>query len=190
VGEKNKLRSDSRTECDDTQAQLKADEIFFENTKVCCQDVAFVWAGRCRRRTAELHGIITAIEVLSHDEAKQIFKRATTTLVQLQASHRSILSSGFRHAQMRQQIFAQLSKLASKRGTAALGRVAVAAQSGSTFRKVITMINNMIGHLRKEEAHDIAHRDRCQNAQQKKQQCHGGCEGFAGTGQIADFSAY
>jgi len=29
------------------------------------------------------------------------------------------------------------------------------------------MINNMIGHLRKEEAHDIAHRDRCQNAQQK-----------------------
>jgi len=148
-------------------AQLKADEVFFEATKVSCRDVAFVWAGRSRRRTEELHGVITAIKVLSNDEAKEIFKRSSTTFVQLQASHHSMQNGSFRHAQTKQQVFAQLSKLASKYGISTLGGVALTAQSGSAIRKVIIMIVNMIGHIRKEEARDIAHRDRCENARQR-----------------------
>jgi len=38
---------------------------------------------------------------------------------------------------------------------------------GGHFDKVIIMIDTMIEHIRKEEAEDIAHRDRCQNAEGK-----------------------
>jgi len=167
VSEKGRLRSDSRRERDETRAQLKADEVFFADTKVSCQEVAFVWAERSRMRTEELQGIITAVKILQNEQSQEIFKKATNTFVQIQSSHHSLGHRGSRHAQTKKQVFVQLTKLASKYGTRALGRVAALAQSGSNFRKVIATIDKMIKHIREEEASDIAHRDRCQNAKQK-----------------------
>merc|ERR1712224_402419 len=40
-------------------------------------------------------------------------------------------------------------------------------QSGGAFDKIIAMIDDMIKSLREEEADDIAHRDRCENAEQE-----------------------
>merc|ERR1719215_131243 len=45
--------------------------------------------------------------------------------------------------------------------------VAVAVKNGGHFDKIMGMIDEMIAALRKEEAEDIAHRDRCQGAQGK-----------------------
>merc|ERR1719440_2495322 len=42
--------------------------------------------------------------------------------------------------------------------------IAVEVKAGGHFDKVIVMIDEMIALLRKEEADDIAHRDRCENA--------------------------
>jgi len=41
----------------------------------------------------------------------------------------------------------------------------VEVKAGGHFDKVITMIDEMVGLLRKEEADDIAHRDRCENSE-------------------------
>merc|ERR1719183_2322974 len=46
-----------------------------------------------------------------------------------------------------------------------LAKIAVEVNSGGHFDKVIVMIDEMISLLRKEEQEDIAHRDRCENAQ-------------------------
>jgi len=45
--------------------------------------------------------------------------------------------------------------------------VAVAVKNGGHFDKIMGMIDEMIAALRKEEAEDIAHRDRCQGSQGK-----------------------
>merc|ERR1719453_2142109 len=51
---KEKRIADARAERDDTEAQLKADEKFFEETKAGCKQKAEEWANRCRLRTMEL----------------------------------------------------------------------------------------------------------------------------------------
>ena len=48
-----------------------------------------------------------------------------------------------------------------------MGKLAVAVKMGGHFDKIIAMIDQMIGSLRKEESEDIAHRDRCQGSQGK-----------------------
>merc|ERR1712203_988751 len=80
---KQKDLSDSKTTRDETKAQLKADEIFFEDTKNGCKLKATEWAERSRLRTEELTGIEKAIQILSSPEARATFTSSVTTFVQV-----------------------------------------------------------------------------------------------------------
>merc|ERR1719463_970086 len=82
LGEDTKTMTDSAVERDETQAQLKADEKFFEETKSACKAKADDWAQRSRLRTEELAGINKAIGILTSDEAAATFGRATSMLLQ------------------------------------------------------------------------------------------------------------
>merc|ERR1719265_415387 len=82
LGEDTKTMTDSSIERDETQAQLKADEKFFEETKLSCKNQADAWAERSRLRTEELAGINKAVEILTSDEAAATFGRATSMLLQ------------------------------------------------------------------------------------------------------------
>merc|ERR1719434_44644 len=82
LGEDTKTMTDSEVERDETQAQLKADEEFFEQTKSACKAKADDWAERSRLRTEELAGINKALEILTSDEAMATFGRATSMLLQ------------------------------------------------------------------------------------------------------------
>merc|ERR1719420_1428864 len=82
-GDETKQLADDQQEREETQAQLKTDEEFFETTKDSCKAKADDWAERSRLRTEELAGIAQAIDILTSDEAKAIFNRADTTFVQL-----------------------------------------------------------------------------------------------------------
>merc|ERR1719178_395042 len=82
LGEDTKTMTDSEVERDETQAQLKADEKFFEETKSACKAKADDWAERSRLRTEELAGINKAIEILTSNEAAATFGRATSMLLQ------------------------------------------------------------------------------------------------------------
>jgi len=55
--------------------------------------------------------------------------------------------------------------LASQYVSRSVAKIAVEVKMGGHFDKVISMVDEMIEVLRKEEADDIAHRDRCENAQ-------------------------
>jgi len=134
--------------------------VFFEDTKTSCQNVASVWAERSRLRTEELQGIITAIKILR--DADGAFTKATATLLQVRQvhSHRGSSSAP-------KQAFMRLRNLATKYKSFGLAQIAAQMRIGGHFDKVILMIDHMIELIRKEEAEDIAHRDRCQSAEGK-----------------------
>jgi hypothetical protein len=159
---KTKKLSESETLLDDTVAQLKADEKFFEETKETCQAKATEWSVRTRLRTEELNGMQVAIKILSSPEAQKTFRNATTTFVQLAEihSHKHSERSGDRS-----KAYSMLKKLAMQVSSRNVAKIAVEVKTGGHFDKVITMIDGMIALLRKEEQSDIEHRDRCQNSQ-------------------------
>merc|ERR1719161_1852250 len=156
---KSKALSDAKTNRDDTDAQMRADEKFFEETKDGCKVKAGEWAERSRLRTEELTGIQKGIEILNSPEARATFASSSTTFLQMK-------SKSVSHA-YRMKAYTSLKALASKYKEMNMVEVAVAVKNGGHFDKIMGMIDEMIAALRKEEAEDIAHRDRCQNAQGK-----------------------
>jgi len=156
---KTKQLADSKTDRDDTKEQLAADEAFFEDTKTSCQNVASVWSERSRLRTEELQGIITAIKILQ--EADDTFAVSSKFLQVKQVhSHKGSNTAP-------KQAFQKLRNLAARYKSFGLAQIAAQMRIGGHFDKVILMIDHMIEVIRKEEAEDIAHRDRCQNAEGK-----------------------
>jgi len=155
---KSKQLADGRTDNDDTKNQVVADEIFFEDTKTSCEQTAQAWAKRSRLRTEELQSIITAIGILQ--KTSETFKKAAATFLQLKVSHRVQINAP-KHAIMK------IRNLAAKYKSVGLAQLAAQMRAGGQFERVIAMIDRMIELIRKEEADDIAHRDRCQNAEGK-----------------------
>jgi hypothetical protein len=152
---KQKSLSESEVTEDDTTEQMKADEDFFEDTKEGCQTKATQWSVRVRMRTEELNGMELAIKILSG--GAKTFESSTSTFVQL--------SAVAKHSEQRSKAYKQLKTLASQYMSRSVAKIAVEVKMGGHFDKVITMVDEMIEVLRKEEADDIAHRDRCENAQ-------------------------
>jgi len=157
---KSKALSDAKTNRDDTDNQMRADEVFFEDTKDACKVKAGDWAERSRLRTEELTGIQKGIAILSSPEARETFASSSTTFIQV----KSVKSTS--HA-YRMKAYSGLKALANKYKGMQMVEIAVAVKNGGHFDKIMGMIDEMIATLRKEEAEDIAHRDRCENSQGK-----------------------
>jgi len=160
---KSKKLADSQGILDATKEQLEADEVFFAETKEGCKVKASEWSERTRLRTEELAGIAKCIQILSSEEAKEIFERSSTTLMQLSASRAA------RHVptDRRATAASQLAQLSARYGSASTAKLAQMLRAGGHFDKVMAAIDAMVEVLRKEEQDDIAHRDRCQNADGK-----------------------
>lgn len=153
--EKTKKLADAKVNLDDTEAQLKADEMFFAETKTSCKIKAQEWSERSRLRTEELSGIHTAIKLLNDKIARSVFGRAVTTLLQVRSG------SG------RSNAYSKLKSLYRSTGQPVLVTLATKVKTGGPLDEVIASINSMIAVLRKENMEDIEHRDRCQNAEGK-----------------------
>merc|ERR1719253_1277152 len=121
------------------------------------------WSERSRLRTEELMGMGKAIEIMSGPEAQAIFTNATTTFVQLSKN----VAASETNTAMRMQAFDKLKKLAGKSHNLNIAKIASTVKAGGHFDKVITSIDSMIAVLREEEADDIAHKDRCERAENK-----------------------
>jgi len=157
---KSKALSDAKTNRDDTDNQMRTDEVFFVDTKDACKVKAGEWAERSRLRTEELTGIQKGIEILNSPEARETFSASSTTFIQV----KSVKSTS--HA-YRMKAYSGLKALAAKYKGMQMVEIAVAVKNGGHFDKIMGMIDEMIATLRKEEAEDIAHRDRCENSQGK-----------------------
>jgi len=157
---KNKALADSESLLDDTKAKLDADEKLFEEVKAGCKSKAEEWSERTHLRTMELQGVAEAIRILTSEDSRDTFNRAVTTFVQV-SSKRGATSTELVARS------AELARLARKYHNSALAQIAVLMKSGGHFDKVMAAIDKMVEVLRVEEQDDIAHRDRCQNAEGK-----------------------
>jgi len=160
LGETSKTLADSQEEKASTQAQLDDDEAFFEDTKEACKSKADAWAERSRLRTEELAGINKAVEILTSDEAKATFGRATSMF--LQTAQDSEKAPGVK-------AYRALKNVARKFHSIRLAALAATVKTteGGHFNAVIKSIDKMIGELRGEEQDDIDHRDWCQEHENK-----------------------
>merc|ERR1712054_197397 len=61
---------------DDTEAQMKADSDFFDDTKDTCENNSEMWKERKESRQLEIEGIEKALEILTSDEAREKFGRS------------------------------------------------------------------------------------------------------------------
>merc|ERR1719272_189752 len=68
--------ADSMQEPDDTQKQMKADMAFFDIIKAGCYSKHEEWTARSEARMEELEGIKKALEILTSDEARELFARS------------------------------------------------------------------------------------------------------------------
>jgi len=170
---KNKKLSESEVLLDDTMTDLKNDEQFADDTKEACQAKATEWSVRTRLRTEELNGMQVAIKILSSKDAKKTFGKSTTTFLQIAAAHKNT-----EHSSERSKAYAQLKMVASQFHSRSLAKIAAEVKTGGHFDKVIIMVDEMMVVLRKEEADDIAHRDRCENSEN------------ANKNELADLASY
>jgi len=155
--EKAKMLADSKVERDDTEAQQKADETFFEATKDGCKVKAEVWNDRSRLRTEELQGITAALKILTDPKNRELFTDSANTFLQVASS--SAKAS---------RTYKMLEALQAKyHGGLNLARIAVEAKLGGHFDKVIGQLDHRVEELRAEEQADIEHKDRCENAGEK-----------------------
>merc|ERR1719181_2224676 len=162
LGEDTKTMTDSEVERDETQAQLKADEKFFEETKSACKAKADDWAERSRLRTEELAGINKAIEILTSDEAQATFGRATSMLLQSSQTHKT-------GSPAKGKAYQALKNVAKKHHSLRMAAMAAMVQTATEghFDVVIGSVDKMIAELRAEEQDDIDLRDYCQDAENK-----------------------
>jgi len=146
---------------DDTEAQMEADIVFFDETVKACTAKNGEWVVRKDMRTQEVAGMKEALKILTSDEARAMFAKSIKPGKEtffLQTSSDS--SAAAQHA------YAVLKKQATKTHSLRLAQLAASvrmAKSGH-FDAVIASINTIIKNLKAEEAADIVDRDDCKES--------------------------
>merc|ERR1719424_849340 len=138
---------------EETQAQMDADEAFFETTKEACKAKADEWAERSRLRTEELSGMNEAIDILTSDEASATFATADSTFIQMSSKRTRT------HEAMH-----TLAAVAAKTGSKT---VAELVEMKGNFPEVEKGIERTIEDLRKEEQEDIDLKAWCEGERSK-----------------------
>jgi hypothetical protein len=156
------ILADASQELDDTTAQLKSDIEFFDLTTKNCKRKAEEWSDRNQGYEDEIEGIKKALEILTSDDAKELFGKAIkpgkeTGFLQLSLTRNLDTSAPKRNA------YAALKNAASQSKSLRLATLAAGLRLGSTghFDKVIEKIDEMIETLKKEDKEDIEQRDEC-----------------------------
>jgi len=144
-----KLAQD-KLDLDDTTASLAADEKFLEALKVKCAQTDAEWELRNKERMIELEGVAKALEILTSDDAHDLFAK-TFSLVQKKKAMDS---------KRRTQASKLLSDIARKNNNPRLMQLALHVRLDA-FTKVKKAIDDMITQLMKEKKDEIKHRDYC-----------------------------
>merc|ERR550537_1574406 len=160
------LLADTTQEYDDTEAQKEADIEFFDQTKEACSEKNEEWVVRKELRDAEVEGMNEALEILTSDEARELFAKAIkpgkeTMFLQLDSEEDSSAPANRAYNVLKTQ--------ATKAHSLRLAQVAASvklAKSGH-FDGVIASIDEIIQNLKDEDKADIEKRDECKNTFQE-----------------------
>merc|ERR1719337_369292 len=155
--------ADNSQELDDTTKQMKADTVFFDETKAACTSKAAEWNERVRARTEELAGVEKALEILTSDDAKALFNKSIKpgkeTFLQIDSE-----------SQPQAKAYKALKEHATKAKSLRLAAIAATLRTGGHFDAVIAEIDKMMATLKAEEKGDIEQRDWCKEETFKNEQ--------------------
>merc|ERR1719456_1306775 len=164
------MLADTTKAYDDTEKQMKADTEFFDQTKAACQSKHEEWTVRKDLRDAELDGITKALDILTSDEARELFAKSikpgvetflqiasTPSLIQDAASAPAARAYNALKAQVEKSHSIRLAALAVQIRTSKVGH----------FDEVIKAIDEMIVTLKEEGADDLAKKTQCLDEYQK-----------------------
>lgn len=158
---------------DDTESQMKADLEFFKETKATCISKNDEWKTRKQLRNEELHGIIKALEVLTSDDARELFAKSIipgksvnvdeSKDTGVDISHDISLFQVSSSTEPVARAYAALKAQATQAHSFRLAALAVQVHDTAVghFEDVIAAIDKMVGVLQEEAAADIAKRNQC-----------------------------
>lgn len=165
--------ADTTQEYDDTEAQMKVDIEFFDETKQSCKEKHDEWVTRSGLRDEEIEGVAKAIEILSSDEARELFGSSIKAGKEVRAddSYKTGTVTSFlqkaagNSAEGSTAAYHKLRDAARKTHSLRLAALAVRVQGTKAghFDEVIAAIDEMIKTLKEEDLADIAKRDQCKD---------------------------
>lgn len=152
----------------DSEDKLKSEISLFDATKESCTEKTSDWSKRSSARTTELAGITKALEILTGDEAKDIFaksikpgfsKGGAASFVQVTSQVVSVQGA--------QNAFRVLQAHAMKTHSFRLAALAAQVQTGGGhFDGVLKSIDKLLAQLDDEEKADIKKVDECKESYQ------------------------
>jgi len=147
-------------EIEDTQISVAEDEKFLAELETGCATKEKEWAEVCKTRQEEIVALAETIKILNDDDALELFKKtlpSASSLLQLKESSKSV----------RQRALLAIKEASRKgihsRAQPQLDLIALALNGKSQgFEKVIGMIDEMVGNLKKEQSDDETKKEYCE----------------------------
>merc|ERR1719151_274111 len=144
---------------EDTQQSIAEDAKFIKELAVNCEKKKKEWAEICKVRQEELVALAETIKILNDDDALELFKKTlpSASFVEIQVTNKAV----------RTRALSALRKIARNlRHTPArpeLDLIALAISGKKVgFEKVITMIDEMVANLKKEQIDDANKKEYCE----------------------------
>jgi len=144
-----------KEDLDDTAKSLKEDKAFFKNLGSQCETKKAEWEERSKMRQEELLALADTIKMLNDDDALELFKKTLpgSSLLQIQFTSKAV----------RQQALRLLKAGGSRKDPRfQLVMLALTGKSNGTFDKVLTMIDDMVSLLGKEQEDDDSKKGYCE----------------------------
>jgi len=136
-----------KEDLDDTTKSLMEDEKFLKDLEKDCKTKDEEWATRQKIRAEEVLAIADTIKILNDDDALELFKKTLpgASFLQLTASSRAVKS----------RALAAIEQVGGKKGDFRLNLISLALKGKKvSFEKILTMIDEMITLLKKEQVTD------------------------------------
>jgi len=165
------MLADTTKAYDDTEKQMKADTKFFDQTKAACESKHEEWTIREKMRNSEVDGIDKALEILTSDDARELFAKSIKPgvgFLQLSSANSPALlqdAASAPAARAYNALKGQVKKSHSVR-LAALA-VQIRTVKAGHFDAVMKAIDEMVNTLNEEGAADLAKKNQCQDEYQE-----------------------
>merc|ERR1719265_2414761 len=142
-----------KNELEDTIEDLGEDTKFLADLKKNCEIKAKEWEGICKSRQDELVALSETIKILNDDDALELFKKAipSASFIQIQETSTS----------MRQRARAILKNVQKRSPQVDFVQLVLSGKKPG-FEKVITLIDEMVALLKKEQIEDDNKKEYCE----------------------------
>jgi len=160
IGELGVSIATMKNDLGDTQAALAADKKFLSELETSCATKAAEWEARSKTRNEELLALAETIKVLNDDDALELFKKTLPSASSfLQVEQGTAMRRGKALDLLRS---ARVGAAADGKPGLELLMLALNGNSDSgKFGKVITMIDNLVALLGKEQTDDDNKKEYC-----------------------------